>query len=177
MLKLRDFMTRDVTTLNADDTLRDAITLLTERFITGAPVLAGDEVVGVVSAMDIMDFAAGAPGAADTPDPSVDDGTGAWALDADTADATSSYFTDLWAEGAGLLEDRGAVPHDALSDLTVSEVMTRSLLSLPGDTEAHEAAAFMIEHGVHRVLVVDDGVLEGLVSTTDFLRLIAERRL
>ena len=57
MLALRDIMTADVATLNPDDTLRDAINMLTEQHITGAPVVSGTDVVGVISAMDIIDFA------------------------------------------------------------------------------------------------------------------------
>jgi CBS domain-containing protein len=171
MLVLRDFMTREVATLNVDDSLRDAITLLSERYISGAPVLSGDTIVGVVSAMDIMEFAANVQemaGTAHEPDE--------WAVDETPEESASSYFTDLWDEGAGLLdEEEGA--HDVLGDHTVAEVMTRSLLILPPDTEVHVAAAFMIENGVHRVIVASDGRLEGLVTTSDFMRLIADRRL
>jgi CBS domain-containing protein len=174
MLKLRDFMTRDVATLSPDDTLRDAIALLSERFITGAPVVSGDDVVGVISAMDIMDLAGTATAVAAAPSGGDMD---EWSVDDVSSDATSSYFTDLWDQGVDLLEDGGSVPHDVLEDHTVADAMTTTLLMLPGDTEVHEAAAFMIEHGVHRVLVADDGQLEGLVTTTDFLRLVAERRL
>jgi CBS domain-containing protein len=171
MLTLRDCMTRDLVTLNPDDTLGEAITLLSERFISGAPVLIGDEVVGVISAMDIMDFAANTSVSGNHGDQDE------WSMD-DTPDETaSSYFTDLWDEGSGLLDEEQASAPDLLADHTVSEAMTRGLLTLPPETEVHVAAAFMIEHGVHRVIVASDGRLEGLVTTTDFLRLIADRRL
>ncbi|HSJ05634.1 MAG TPA: CBS domain-containing protein [Longimicrobiales bacterium] len=171
MLTLRDIMTRDVATLGPDDTLRDAITMLSERYITGAPVVSGEAVVGVVSAMDIMDFAAStqATGA----DSAMQD---EWPLDDPGQDATSSYFTELWDTGGDGPEEHEH-GHDALREHTVGEVMTRSLLMLAPGTEIHEAAAFMLEHGVHRLLVAADGRLEGLVTTTDFLRVIADRRI
>jgi CBS domain-containing protein len=169
-LVLRDFMTEEIATLSPDDTLRDAIALFTEHGITGAPVVAGDDVTGVVSIIDVLDFAASA-----APSRSADET--AWDTDDVADDSTSSYFTDLWDQGVDLLDEDSGLPHDMLSEHTVSEIMTRNVLLLPPDTEVHEAAAFMIEHGVHRVLVVADGRLDGLVSTTDFLRLIAERRL
>jgi CBS domain-containing protein len=171
MLKLRDFMTREVATLSPDDTLSTAIALLSERYITGAPVVSGDDVVGVISAMDIMDLA----GSAMTV-PAGSEMAG-WSVDDVPSDVTSSYFTDLWDQGVDLLDDGGTLPQNVLEDHTVGEAMTTTLLMLPGDAEVHEAAAFMIEHGVHRLLVADDGQLEGLVTTTDFLRLVAERRL
>jgi CBS domain-containing protein len=171
MLKLRDFMTRDMATLGPEDTLRDAIAMLSERYVTGAPVVSGDDVVGVISAMDIMDFAASAmamPAGADRED---------WSVDDVPDDAASSYFTDLWDQGTDLLEDGSVLEHDVLADHTVGEAMTRTLVMLPSDTEVHQAAAYMIERGVHRILVTDAGQLEGMVTTTDFLRLVAERRL
>jgi CBS domain-containing protein len=171
MLALRDCMTRDLATLNPDDSLRDAITMLSERFISGAPVLAGDEVVGVISAMDIMDFAANATVSGNRSEQDE------WSMDDTPADAASSYFTDLWDEGAGLLDEEESSAPDLLADHTVAEAMTRGLLTLPPETEVHVAAAFMIEHGIHRIIVASDGRLEGLVTTTDFLRLIADRRL
>jgi CBS domain-containing protein len=171
MLALRDCMTRDLATLSPDDSLRDAITMLSERFISGAPVLAGDEVVGVISAMDIMDFAANASVSGNRSEQDE------WSMDDTPADAASSYFTDLWDEGAGLLDDEESSAPDLLADHTVAEAMTRGLLTLPPETEVHVAAAFMIEHGIHRIIVASDGRLEGLVTTTDFLRLIADRRL
>lgn len=170
MLKLKDFMTRDVAVLTPDDTLRDAVALFSERFITGAPVVAGNDVVGVVSAMDIMDFTA-------STDRQREGSDSEWDLDEVPSDVTSSYFTDLWEEGAELMNESPTIAHDVLAEHTVAEIMTHNVLLLPPDTEVHDAAAFMIEHGVHRVLVAADGQLEGLVSTTDFLRLIAERRL
>jgi CBS domain-containing protein len=169
-LTLRDFMTKDLATLSPDDTLRDAVALFTEQGITGAPVVAGDDVVGVVSIIDVLDFTASAPAAHSA-------GESDWDLDDMPDDATSSYFTDLWDQGVDMLDEESGLPHDVLSEHSVAEVMTRSVLLLAPDTEAHDAAAFMIEHGIHRVLVAGDGQLEGLVSTTDFLRLIAERRL
>lgn len=171
MLVLRDFMTRDVATLGPEDSLREAITMLSERHITGAPVVSHETIVGVVSAMDIMDFAANLQtmaGSAHDRDE--------WAVDETPEEAASSYFTDMFDEGAALLDPDAAEP-DLLEDYSVSEVMTRSVLTLPPETEVHAAAEFMIEHGVHRLLVAADGRLEGLVTTSDFMRLIADRRL
>jgi CBS domain-containing protein len=171
MLTLRDIMISDIATLAPDDTLREAVTLLSERCITGAPVVSGSAVIGVVSAMDIMDFAAtvsrvrSSAHETDTWQPTEDDG-----------EVSSSYFTAAWDDiGAELdVEEEFS---DVLEDHTVDEAMTRRLLMLPPETEVHEAAAFMIEHGIHRILVARDGELEGLVTTTDFLRLVAQRRL
>ena len=54
MLKLKDIMTRDVLTTAPDTTLRDAIELLSEQHLSGAPVIDGGKVVGIYSSSDIL---------------------------------------------------------------------------------------------------------------------------
>jgi CBS domain-containing protein len=176
MLRLRDIMTRDVLTLRPDSSLREAIELLSGHHITGAPVVENGVLVGVVSGIDVMDAVAAEQRV------QADSGE-SWANgDDDTSDAeaeTASWFT-TWEEPAaalGLYEAASERQDGILEELTVADAMTRNLAELPPETEVHEAAAYMLDRGIHRVLVVDDGRLEGLVSTTDFLRLVARRKL
>jgi CBS domain-containing protein len=58
MLKLRDIMTTDVATATPDMTLREGMALLSDRHISGAPVLDGAKVIGVFSASDLLSFIA-----------------------------------------------------------------------------------------------------------------------
>jgi CBS domain-containing protein len=58
MLKLRDIMTRDVVSAASDLTIREAMELLSERHVSGAPVVDGGKVVGVFSASDLLTFLA-----------------------------------------------------------------------------------------------------------------------
>jgi CBS domain-containing protein len=58
----------------------------------------------------------------------------------------------------------------------VSDAMTRAATALPEAAPAEEAAAIMVRHGIHRVLVVsDDGRLSGIVTGSDIMRWIARR--
>lgn len=54
-VRVRDVMTADVTTLASTDRVEVAARVLTERHITGAPVLRGTHIVGVVSKTDLCD--------------------------------------------------------------------------------------------------------------------------
>lgn len=54
MLRLRDIMTRDVVSATPDMTIRDAMALLSERHVSGAPVVDGGRVVGIFSATDLL---------------------------------------------------------------------------------------------------------------------------
>src|SRR5437868_573683 len=64
MLKLSDIMTKEVVTVTPQTTLRDTVELFTARHISGAPVVSGNSIVGIISAADVLGFAASTP---DTP--------------------------------------------------------------------------------------------------------------
>lgn len=142
MLKLKDIMTRDVVSAAPDMTIRDAMELLSERHVSGAPVVDGGKVVGVFSASDLLAFLA------------------------DLNDTTPSLT---------FRRRRGRTA--PLEDVTVDEVMTRKVQSLPPDCSVDEAAVLMGEKQIHRVLVMQGDVLLGIVSTSDVARAVAEHRL
>ena len=53
--------------------------------------------------------------------------------------------------------------------------MTRRLIEIEPDADVRDAARLMLERGVHRLLVVRDNQLEGVLTTKDLLRLLAEQ--
>ena len=176
MLRLRDIMTRDVLTVGPTTTLREAAELLATRHIGGVPVVEGSRLVGVVSANDILAFAAASD---ETIDESVDDDVDDWA-EPGGGDPPARWFAEL-ADRAELdvvheLHDAPAGP-DALDRHTVAEVMTRRVVALPPDADAVTAAARLRTLDVHRVLVVDGDRLLGIVTTTDITRAVADRAL
>lgn len=61
MIPVRDIMSTEVVTVSPDLELRDALDLLADRHLSGVPVVAGRGVVGVVSATDLLAFAADTP--------------------------------------------------------------------------------------------------------------------
>jgi CBS domain-containing protein len=48
---------------------------------------------------------------------------------------------------------------------------------MPSDTPVEDAADFMRSATIHRVLVMADGKLEGIVSTSDIAAAVADNRL
>lgn len=181
MLALRDIMTRDVVTVSPDLSLRDAMDVLTSRHITGAPVVANGRVIGVVSLTDLAEFAAANPGVpterpelaewGDFDDP-VD-----WS---DDENPPSVYFAQLWddagAEVAERLQFTSGPEWNALEEHTVAEAMNRVISSLPAATSVQRAAEMMQRCGIHRVIVMDDGKLVGVVTTKDISDLVADER-
>lgn len=59
----------------------------------------------------------------------------------------------------------------------VSEEMTREVETIGPETMLADAARRMREQRIHRLFVVDDGALVGVVSTTDLMRVIVEKRM
>lgn len=186
-LKLRDIMTRDVVTVPPEVTLRDAMALFAARHVSGAPVVANGEVIGVVTANDLLGLAASLPGSP-TVSELPDDVTLEEREDEEEAEAVESgdtsvatYFTDLWDDAGADLVARTATSEspewNVLEEHTVSEAMNPSVLSMPPDEEVTKAAAYMQQSGVHRILVMEDGKLQGIVTTTDIARAVAEHRL
>lgn len=184
MLKLRDIMTADVVTVTPDTTLRDAAELLARRHVSGAPVLVGGRVVGVVSASDIVAFAAEEPGVP-TERPlgtEWDEDETAVADDAEREDeAPGTYFTDLWADVgedvAARMADVGGPEWNSLDEHLVGEIMTRRLWVLGPDDDVERAVALMGDAAVHRVIVMDGERLAGVVSAMDIARAVAEHKL
>ena len=168
-LTARDIMTTDVVTVTPDMTLREAIGILDEHHISGAPVLSGRNVVGILSAADVLAFAS-------TTSP-VPEARPEAETDWEEAEPVSAYFTDLWDDaGADTVERVRAArgpEWDFLGEHTVSEAMTLGVRRVQADATLGETAAYMLHYSVHRVLVMDGQDLLGLVSTTDFLRAIA----
>ena len=183
MLKLRDIMTRDVTTLSSDLTLRDAMELLVTRHVSGAPVVSSGKVVGVISATDLLSFTASQSGKEEGA--TDEDGLDVWESEPeseDGAEPSGAYFTETWSDTGDELNElrfNDLVGRElgALDERTVGEVMTRRVCSLPSSADVPKAADYMRREGIHRLLVMDGGNLSGIVSAMDIAKAVADHRL
>ena len=59
----------------------------------------------------------------------------------------------------------------------MDDLMTRHVESVGPDCTVEEAAILMGKKQIHRVLVMAEGVLLGIVSTSDVAKAVAEHRL
>jgi CBS domain-containing protein len=62
----------------------------------------------------------------------------------------------------------------AAQQKTVSEVMSGKVYALPPKAFVRRAASMMREKQIHRVLVIDDGNLVGVVSALDVARAVSD---
>lgn len=184
MLRLRDIMTTELVTVSPELSLRDAMELFVSAHVSGAPVVAQQRVVGVVSVTDLLGFAATAPGVPD--DARLDAGVADLESDSEPGEGDepmANWFVELRADDASDVAEhfnetgsqRPAM--DRFAEHTVSEVMNDHVCSLSSTTRVDEAADFMRRSGIHRVLVMDDGTLVGIVSMKDIADAVADHKL
>ncbi len=179
-------MTQEVVTASPEMTVRAAMELLASRHVSGVPVVSGHAVVGVVTATDLMGFAAslsGVPTERDTRDDwgEVDEPLIDATIDAE-AESGSAFFSERWDDAGDDVSTRmaslGGLEWNALEEHVVSEVMTyEPLTTLPPEASAESAAELMRRHAIHRVLVVNaDRRLVGIVSALDIAGAAADHR-
>lgn len=181
MLSVRDIMTRDVVTMDVESSLREAVEVFTSRHVSGVPVTAGERLVGVLSATDVLAFEDAQPGVP-TERPALEQEE--WNEPTEWVEGEeppAAYFSELWSDvGADVLERFAAVggpEWDRLEEHTVGEAMSPSLCRVAPEASLYAAAEQMVRAGVHRLLVIDGATLVGILSSMDIVRAVSLRRL
>jgi CBS domain-containing protein len=143
-----ELMNPDVVALRPETTLHEAQELLARRSVSGAPVVdATGRVLGVVSQSDLARRIA----------------------HPDTAAESGRFYTS-----DADFEDLGDTPVPAAAGC-VAELMTRRVHHVARDTGVAVAANVMRERRIHRLLVTERGVLVGVVTALDLLRVVEEQ--
>ena len=62
---------------------------------------------------------------------------------------------------------------DVLGEHTVGEAMSTGVRTVAADASLPQAAAYLLKHGLHRAVVVDDERPVGIITATDFVRAVA----
>lgn len=139
-MKVRDVMSREVTTVPPETPLRDVARLLSEHRISGVPVV--DEAgtcVGVVSEADLLPKELGRP-------------RRPRGLD--------------WLTGGAY--DREELRRRAAR--TAGEAMSSPAITIEADRPVREAANAMVDRRVNRLPVTEHGELSGIVTRADLVR-------
>jgi CBS domain-containing protein len=144
-----DAMASDVVCVEPELTLGEFLRVLLEHGISGAPVVDAGIPVGVVSKTDVVR-----------------------ALTV----ALEPQGRKLRVTGSGgeSIELEPQLPAE-LASLRVREVMSPVVFTLPPDAPLERAAAMMAFEGIHRVPVVAEGRVVGLLTSLDVLRWFARR--
>lgn len=144
-MKIRDVMSRDVISVPPSMSLSELAALLTERRISGVPVVEGNQVVGVISEGDVLMKQVGRPISRRRP------------LD--------------WIFGER--EDPEELRRRMAA--TVGEAMSSPAVTIGADRTLREAAATMVDSRVNRLPVLADGNLVGILTRADLVRAYLRR--
>ena len=147
-----DLMNPEVLTVREELTVRELADFLLDNEISGAPVVDGEgRLVGVVSLVDLVEAASEEEGAAAGRSPS--------------AFQTHDNEGELSAEDLEELDD---------SDLQVGDIMTAEIHSVAEDATVSQVAMAMLKDHLHRLLVIREGRVVGIISTSDLLGLLVD---
>ncbi|HEV8150087.1 MAG TPA: CBS domain-containing protein [Gemmatimonadales bacterium] len=181
MSQVRDIMTTELVVVSPQLSLRDLLELLAQQHLGGAPVVAEGKLVGVITLDDVVAFQASLPAVPteDTEEQSWDGEPRRGSVEGD--EAVAAYFVDLWPDTGAELPERAAALRgpewDLLSEHSVEEAMSRQLSTIGPEEAIDVAARKMEEHDIHRLLVVEEGRLSGIVTVSDVTRAVAEGRI
>lgn len=147
----RDIMNPDVLTVQDDMSVVELASFLTEMEISGAPVVDKEgRLLGVVSVTDIVH---GNTEGIDIP-----------------LEESSAKFFHGWEQRLSLEEVRQL--HVESDQSRVRNIMTPTVYSVSEETTVPEIAETMISSRIHRVLVMKEDKLVGIITSLDMLKLL-----
>lgn len=142
-MNVEDLMTRDVITVRPETSIHAAARLMVDHGVSGLPVV--DDAGALVGLITEGDLIVRQKPASRPK---------RWQLFlADTARLAREY--------------------QRATGLTVGEVMTQDLVSIAPDAPLAAVAALLEEHRIRRLPVVEDGVLVGVISRADLIKVVA----
>ncbi len=145
-MKVKEIMTKNVTSISADANAREALDLLEKKQISGLPVVdSGDKLVGMFTEKDILSYIL----------PSYIDKVGKFIYE-ENPKSTRRKFSEL-------------------SKMKVSQLMRKEVVTIGEDTTLCEVARVMLTQKARRLPVLDKtGRMTGIVARCDVLKAMFE---
>jgi CBS domain-containing protein len=153
MLKVKDVMSKPVTTITIDTPVKDAAAMLADKNISGAPVMEGDKIVGIFTEADVLR-----------------------SLKTMKKDLRLVY-PSISSLGIAFQEEvtqrEILEAYEEIGNLPVKDVMSREVVTVDADIPLNEAISKMVLKGIHRLPVLDKNTLVGIVTRGDIIRGLA----
>ena len=155
----QDIMVQPVKCAKPEEMLDDLEQRLMDSHLSGMPVVEGGKVIGFISKTDLV------------------------RLDV-VRKALSGYVEErlpwIGSDQAGRKATNTAAASDhsqqgglASTQLTVREAMRSDVITCSPETSVVEVAQLMVQHQIHRIVVVSEKDIVGIVSTLDLAKLLA----
>lgn len=146
-MKVQDIMIRDVISICVDSTVDEIAKVLNEHRIGGAPVVDKERrVIGIVCESDLFLREKGLPFSA----------------------VKIPTLFKRWVD-----PDRLAEIYEGARHHTAADVMTTNVVCVDVDDTVGHAALLMVQRNIKRIPVLQDGILVGIITRTDIIRLLA----
>jgi len=153
-MKVKDVMNPNVVFCKPDDTVREAAKILKENSISGAPILEGDKLVGIISEADLLKLLIlPEKGELWLPSP---------------FEIIEVPIRELigWEDTKKMLSDAGSI--------RVKEIMTKDVHTISSEASVEEASEHMIRHRINRLPVTEDNRVVGIVTRGDIIEGLAK---
>ena len=153
-MKIKDVMNPNVVFCKPDDTVREAAKILKENNVSGAPVLEGEELVGIISEADLLKLLI-LPEKRDLWLPSPFE-----VIEVPIRELLS------WEETKKMLSDVGSTK--------IEEIMKKDVHTISSEASVEEASEHMIKHRINRLPVTEDSRMVGIVTRGDIIQGLAK---
>jgi CBS domain-containing protein len=149
MLLAKDIMTREPITIHRSASLRELSKLLAEKGITGVPVVDEEKrLLGMISMRDLMMEEVRSL--------------------SENLDYQDIY--ELFSSALNVEESEGT----SVRQLWVEELMARKVYTASETTPVREICRIMYMYNVHRIPILRDEKLVGLVTAMDVVRVVSQ---
>jgi CBS domain-containing protein len=149
-----DYMKRRVIKFSPEDSIFDVAKVLSEKNISGGPVVKKNKIVGVISQSDIVKF-----------------------MQLNIPLPSRTEVPSVAVILATLIKDhiRFKKELEKISKFKVKDIMRKGVITISPDETILDAAMKMAKHDISRLLVVDEkDKLIGIITRSDLIRALLE---
>lgn len=148
MMLAKDLMKKDVVCFAPEDSIFHVAKTFSSKNISGAPVVENDKLVGIISETDLIKFIKMQTVERAHPELGV-----------------SLSLVDLLRRYVSMRRE-----FKEISKVKVRGVMNKHVVCVNPNTTLPEVAEIMDKYDIHRVPVVENGKLVGIISRSDLIR-------
>jgi CBS domain-containing protein len=154
MKKVRDVMCTNVVCFSPESSVFEVARILSEKNISGAPVVENEKVVGVISTSDIVKFIK----------------TKLKIGSVHEIPSLSLLFLDLIKTGKDFVELKKEVKK--IENVKIKNIMSKKVVSISPEASIFDAAELMDKYDVNRLPVIENGKLIGIIARADIIKAI-----
>ena len=157
-MKVSDIMTKNVVVCKPSDPIQGVVKMMSEKDISGVPVMDDDRLVGIVTESDIMRILAVPPK------------SGTLWLPSPLEIILEIPFKEL------VQLRRLQTDYKDIGLNPVESIMKKNVISTTPDDDIEDAAALMVRHKINRLTVLRDGRLVGIITRDDIIHGLGGRK-